>query len=399
MQSSFVTVRSHQTRTERFAIVPSDRSEKTYTFQVMDKKEQTYCLVLQMASLVGTKKAIEIEEGSSLLESCTRNRNSRRSSKENGHVSGSSTHTILQEIQPRSTGKNSIPRQEISNNDDVLFEALQKKYGPEPKVEEIERMHELRHASNHETQNDFCIMAVLSNTINSDSCGLKQQGRVVGEVAMAMAKIKKTNEILREIFTTCRVSTSRNMGRTYSKLYDCLLLCEFVTFDEEEVLSQEAKEEDEDDDEIPKEKAMDGMLRVLLELTQRFPLESNEEPLRMWSQLSRPNNIDAIVNYVVNVCLKRPARVLHEIVNVVFRTQPQRTANVLIQILDTCTKMKDPLEWRKNAMTTMRILIPLVMIDCNALLPYMSDILIHSLIQMPSDLSNIRGMSFYTRKD
>ena len=33
----------------------------------------------------------------------------------------------------------------------------------------------------------------------------------------------------------------------------------------------------------------------------------------MWSQLSRPNNIDAIVNYVVNVCLKRPARVLHEI--------------------------------------------------------------------------------------
>ena len=119
----------------------------------------------------------------------------------------------------------------------------------------------------------------------------------------------------------------------------------------------------------------------------------------MWSQLSRPNNIDAIVNYVVNVCLQRPARVLHEIVNVVFRTQPQRTANVLIQILDTCTKMKDPLEWRKNAMTTMRILIPLIMIDCNALLPYMSDILIHCLIQMPSDLSNIRGMSFYTRKD
>ena len=38
-----------------FAIVPSDRSEKTYTFQVADKKEQTYWVsVLQMASLVGT---------------------------------------------------------------------------------------------------------------------------------------------------------------------------------------------------------------------------------------------------------------------------------------------------------------------------------------------------------
>ena len=151
------------------------------------------------------------------------------------------------------------------NNDDVLFEALQKKYGPEPKVEDIERMHELAHASNHDIAKRFLgIMAVLSNTINSDSCGLKQQGRVVGEVAMAMAKIKKTNEILREIFTTCRES---QLQETWGGLTrSCTIasyFCEFVTFDEEEAkLSQEAKEEDDEDDEIPKEKAMNGMLRV-----------------------------------------------------------------------------------------------------------------------------------------
>ena len=151
------------------------------------------------------------------------------------------------------------------NNDDVLFEALQKKYGPEPKVEDIERMHELAHASNHDIAKRFLgIMAVLSNTINSDSCGLKQQGRVVGEVAMAMAKIKKTNEILREIFTTCRESQlQEKWGGLTRSCTIASYFCEFVTFDEEEAkLSQEAKEEDDEDDEIPKEKAMNGMLRV-----------------------------------------------------------------------------------------------------------------------------------------
>jgi len=46
-----------------FSIVPSDRSEKTYTFQVSEKKDMVmWVSVLQMASLVGTQKAITIEE-------------------------------------------------------------------------------------------------------------------------------------------------------------------------------------------------------------------------------------------------------------------------------------------------------------------------------------------------
>jgi len=381
-----------------FEIIPSDKSEKSYSFQAPDKGEQMrWVSLLQMASLVGTKKAIQID-GDMSEKSADESRKVGTHSELEGRLT-----RFYKKYNPSQIAKVTMLAEKYADRTTELFDALTQKYGPEPDPESSARRASIANSTNAAIAERFLsIMTALSSAINSDSCEMVQQERVVSEVAAACAKMGRVNDVIKEVVRTSSPLKCRDEWGGITRV--CAILapfCEYLTLEKKETADDETASsktnvhEDgdsqrDDEDVMPTETAVPNMLKILLSLTNRFDLQQIATPLQMWIQIAQPRNITKIVRFIAAVHKRSGSRILHEVMNAVFRTEPRLAVSTLVDLLQLCTTMTAS-QWEKNASVILQLMIPLTMIECKEFLPHLSSIVIHCIFLMKRDDSNENG--------